>query len=222
MEEYIWRKSGDLTEKDQENFLALFGKFRNRSGMDSLFWKMDYGSYLELMEEAKGSDFKLRFLKQWYRRKLAEHKERTSFPDGKFALPDKQIFEYRKQEIRERSKDIFEEWSGMKVEEISTEKIPFLLELLKKELKISSDLRTLELVRIVFFHPALQGRAWEELYAIINNQGLEVYEGSYLFTKPIPVRGDKLQAEISKEEWVKRVENASVNFLPDLIKKFMV
>ena len=221
MEEYLWRKTSHLTEKEEKDFLQLFGTFRNREAVDMMYWKMDLGSYKELMEDLKGSDFKLRFLKQWYRRKLEENDKRSGPPDGKFALPDKQIFEYRKQEIRERSRTVFEEWSGVKIEHISSKNIRRLLDMVKKEIKFNIDQKTLEIVRIIFFHPALQGRDWEELYGIIHNQEIPVYEGRFLFAEPIPVRGDKLQVEISKEDWVKRIENASSNFMPELIKKVM-
>ena len=155
------------------------------------------------------------------RRKFEEHRVRATVPDGKFALPDKQIFEYHKKEIIARSGKEFEEWLGMKIEDITTENIKSVVDTLKKEIKFSIDLRLLEFIRIVYFHPALKGRDWEEMYAIVHNLKIPVYEGPYVFANPVPVRGDKLEVDIPNEEWYNRIENASANFLPGLIKKIL-
>ena len=92
---------------------------------------------------------------------------------------------------------------------------------LRKEIKIVNDERVVDFVRIIFFHSELKGRDKEELYAIIHNSNIPIYEGTYNFLNPIPVRGDKLEVEISDKEWIQRIENASANFIPGLIKKII-
>ena len=182
---------------------------------------MDHGTFKDLMEDAKGSDFKLRYLKQFYRKKLSEYEFRTGVPDGKFALPDKKIFEYKIQEIREKRRSEFEEWLGMKIEDINSSNMAHVMATLRKEIKIVNDERVVDFVRIIFFHSELKGRDKEELYAIIHNSNIPIYEGTYNFLNPIPVRGDKLEVEISDKEWIQRIENASANFIPGLIKKII-
>ena len=122
---------------------------------------MDHGTFKDLMEDAKGSDFKLRYLKQFYRKKLSEYEFRTGVPDGKFALPDKKIFEYKIQEIREKRRSEFEEWLGMKIEDINSSNMAHVMATLRKEIKIVNDERVVDFVRIIFFHSELKGRDLE-------------------------------------------------------------
>jgi hypothetical protein len=221
MEEYIWRKTSDFTAKDEENFFTLFGKFRNKSYKDTIYWKMDYSSYKELMEEAKGSDFKLRFLRQWYKKKLAENEMKFNIPYGIPASSDKKIFQHTIGVLWKKIGNEFEKVFGQKIEEIDSKSIKKVLNTLIQRIVINNDPLNLDFIKVVFFHPALKDRDWEELYAIINNQNIPIYDEPFMFSTPIPVRGDKLQVEISKEEWVSRIENASVNFLPGLINKIL-
>lgn len=222
MDEYLWRKSSDLTEKDKEDFLKLYGYHQNKSFMELVYWKMDTGSFKDLMEEAKGSDFKLRFVKQWWRRKVLERRNRFTIPDGKFALPDKQIFEHRKAEIVERVKDRLKKAFDVDYEGINEAGLNKLFGKMKDFINEHGNKLDMDIFRFIYFHPKLSERSKEEMYAIAQNLKLEIYDGEYLFANPIPVRGDRLTEDISKEAWQKRIENASVNFLPQLIQKLLV
>ncbi|OMJ81485.1 hypothetical protein SteCoe_18053 [Stentor coeruleus] len=222
MDEYLWRKASDLSEKDKEDFLKLYGYHQNKSFMELVYWRMDTGSFKDLMEEAKGCDFKLRFVKQWWRRKVAERKNRLTIPDGKFALPDKQIFEYKKSEIAERAKVILKNQFDIEYDELNETGLNKLFLKLKNIINERGNNFDMDLFKVVYFHPKLNERVKEEMYAIAQNLKLEIYDGEYVFANPIRVRGDRLTEEISKEAWQKRIENASVNFLPQLIQKLLV
>lgn len=221
LEEYIWRKTSHLTESETKDFLTLFGYEKNKSFRDQVFWKMDTKSFEELMQDLDGNDFKLKFIREWWQRKVQERKSRLTVPDGKFAQSDKKILLTWYNELCEIYAEEFNKVFGIQYNDIREENLYGIMNQIKNIVYGTDTELVKNMVRMVYFHPSLPERMKEELYGIINNLNIEVYEPGIVSFDPIKVRGDKLKLEVSDEEWRKRLENASVNFLPELINKLM-
>lgn len=221
LEEYIWRKASDFTEKEKKDFLTLFGYERNKSFMDQVYWKMDTKSFDELMKDLEGNDFKLNFVREFWQRKVGERKVRQTIPDGKFAQSDKNIIKTWHEEIGQENQEVFANIFGIQLDDVQPENFEGLVEELKRILYHQETETVKNMVRLIYLHPKIPERNKEDLYGIINSLNIEVFETGTVSRDPIKVRGDRLSVEISDEEWKRRLENASVNFLPTLINKIM-
>jgi hypothetical protein len=221
LEEYLWRKSGQFSEKDFQDFFTLFGYESNKSFKDLTYWKMDMESFKEMMSEAKGSDFQLGFIREWWQRKALERNSRFTVPDGKFAESDQKILKTWYNELSYHHKNDFFNFFGINFDSIDENSFQSLFEKLKPLVYRKKTNESLNLFRMVYFHPLIPERIKEDLYGIVQNLKFPIYEEGNTALDPVKIRGDKLSVEISEEEWKKRLENASFNFMPELVRKLM-
>ena len=221
LEEYIFRTSSQYTEKDIKDFMTLFGYESNKHFKDAKYFQMDTESFGEMMQEAKGSDFQLNFIREWWQRKKIERLNRFTYPDGKFAESDKKILRTWYDEVAQGNKEKFRQHFGIGFDEIKEKDFVGLFENCKGLALEHGNEDSLNLFRMVYLHPDIPKRVQEDLYGIVQNLKIPVYVDGLVATDPVKVRGDRLTETVSDEEWARRLENASINFLPQLIHKVM-
>ena len=221
LEEYIFRKSSQYTEKDLKDFMTLFGYDNNKHFKDAKYFQMDSESFNEMMEAAKGSDFQLNFIREWWQRKRLERMNRFTYPDGKFAESDGKILRTWYGEVAQEYRQKFGQYFGIEFDEVKEKDFAALFENCKHLALNYGNEVNLNLFRLVYLHPDIPKRVQEDLYGIVQSLKIPVYVAGLVSTDPVKVRGDGLREEVSDKEWADRLENASINFLPELIHKVM-
>lgn len=209
-----------MTEKEIEDFLNIYGITRGKTDKDRLEWRLEKESLMEFLDSCNSVEGRLKYVKEWYRRKTSERTHRKNYPDGKFANSDKKIASLLIAEQTENAKKTLEvqlndTWDNMTESSLRHQINRFKTFILndkvgEKEIKV---------INAILLHPKLHIQDKEEIETLKRQYGIDkMAHDEFLFVKPIKIRGPA-KKEISNEEWLRRLETASGNFISDLIHK---
>ncbi|CAG9316562.1 unnamed protein product [Blepharisma stoltei] len=229
LEEILWSKAGELNEEEIGHFLSIYGHMREKAFNSRQIWKIEKQSILDWLAVYNGVEGRLKYLKEWYIRKTIEREANQNIPRGKFYKPDAQLSEdYHRAKV-ESAKKLIKEKIGDKWENLTDGHFQMIIKTCKDKI-ITSDVveDDIAMINAILFHEGLSDMDREEIETLKRLYKFDEKEenepAEHLFVKPVPVRNvthtNDLERSVNPNEyWKDRIEQASGNFIANLINK---
>jgi hypothetical protein len=222
IEEYLWRKSGHLTDSEIDQFWNLY-KFKvDKSVRGQALLALDKANFLEFLQEANKHDDRLKFIASWYRKKEEDNKTR-GYDQHEFNISDSALQHGHQEKINQVARKALEAYADMSWDKITS---GALIQFIRK---FRATVTTQEVIedkllqlRGILIHPRLPPNDKLELMKLINHYKIEVMHEDpedSLSERPIKLIGDKLDQELNVEAMQEMLKNARADYLNSLVSK---
>lgn len=222
IEEYLWRKSGQLNDQEIEQFWNLYKFKLDKSVRGQALLALDKANFLEFLKEANKHDDRLKFIASWYRKKEEDNKTR-GYDKNDFTSSDSLLQQSHQEEFNQQARKALEAYADMSWDKITSGALVQFIRKFRATVttqEVSED-KLLQL-RGILIHPRLPPNDKLELMTLIKHYKIEAIpedpEDS-LSERPIKLFGDKLDEELSVETMQEMLKNARADYLNSLVNK---